>query len=376
MSSPHRARVLIADDREQNRYVLSRVLASAGYDCEQTGTGLGALEKARTLPDVVILDVHLPDISGYEVCQRIKQDPKTASVSILQISASFVSSDDRARALDAGADGYLTHPIDRVVLIATIRALQRLRTAETTARKAAHQWQSTFDALSEGLALVDQNGSLVRWNAAFAELCGQQVGLDSNMNADSLLDRLLGNNGRRGQSFTAEFAMARKTVQLSVRPVEAEGGESGRIVVLTDITDRKLAEYALRMAEKLAATGKLANTIAHEINNPLEALTNLIYLAGTATSLESAQSLLSRSEEELARIARITKQSLTFHRDTERPVPIDISAMIAEVVRIYERSAARRDLHLVCDGQSGMNVCGFPGQLNQFLLYLLRFVFV
>ena len=114
MPSAIRPRVLVADDREENRYVLSRVLDGAGFDCVQTGTGRQALELAQTLPDVIVLDVRLPDISGYEVCRRIKDDPRTASVSVLQISASFVSSDDRVRALEAGADGYLTHPIDRM----------------------------------------------------------------------------------------------------------------------------------------------------------------------------------------------------------------------------------------------------------------------
>src|SRR5579859_3446306 len=146
-------RILVADDREENRYVLCRILRQAGYECTETGTGAMALEMAHSLPDLLILDVGLPDLSGYEVCRRIKHDPRTAQISILQISASFVSSEDRVRALEGGADGYLTHPIDGMVLLATVRALLRLRAAESVARKSAEQWQSAFDALSEGLAL-------------------------------------------------------------------------------------------------------------------------------------------------------------------------------------------------------------------------------
>jgi two-component system NtrC family sensor kinase len=374
MCSVRPTRILIADDREENRYVLSRVLTAAGYICEQAGTGAQALEMAKTQPDVIILDVHLPDFSGYEVCQKIKQNPLTATVSVLQISASFVSGDDRARALDAGADGYLTHPIDRVVLIATVHALLRLRTAEIAARKAAHQWQSTFDALAEGLALVDADGRLVHWNSAFAQMCGKKVQVEAGVDAESLLQRLAGASLplRQNELCSAEFSIGKKTVRLSANPIEAENADSGRILILTDITDHKLAEYALRMAEKLAATGKLANTIAHEINNPLEALTNLIYLAGTATTLESAQDFLSHSQEELARIARITKQSLAFHRDTQRPTTIDVGALMKEVVLMYERTAGQRRVRLVCCKRSDVEVCGFPGQLTQAFGNLVR----
>jgi two-component system NtrC family sensor kinase len=375
MSSAIRPRVLVADDREENRYVLSRVLDGAGFDCVQTGTGHQALELAQTLPDVVVLDVRLPDISGYEVCRRIKDDPRTASVSVLQISASFVSSDDRVRALEAGADGYLTHPIDRMVLVATVRALLRLRRAEAVARKAAEQWQSTFNALAEGIALVNADGHLIRWNRAFEEICGPNAQMKAGDNAVALLEKMLGAaeplNRREGR-YTAEFTIANRTVELSVNSVGAEGAGKEKILILADITDRKLAEYAVLTAEKLAATGKLANAIAHEINNPLEALTNLIYLAGSSTSLESIQGYLTHANEELARISRITKQSLAFHRDSQRPVLVDVGALVSEVASLFEGSAAVRRVRLNCKAQPGITICGFPGQLTQVFGNLIR----
>jgi two-component system NtrC family sensor kinase len=370
LSRPH---VVIADDREENRYVLSRVLEGAGFDCTQTGTGLGALEAAQTIPDVIILDVRLPDISGYEVCRRIKADPETASVPVLQISASFTSSVDRVRALDAGADGYLTHPIDRMVLVATVRALLRLRMAETTARMAAKQWQSTFDALSEGLALIDNNGALVRWNKAFAEICGSKIQIQAGADASTFLMGLLGTHVPImgvGTRYSSEFDIGKRTVQLSMNPIEDDGQE--KILIFTDLTDRKLAEYALRTAEKLASTGKLANAIAHEINNPLEALTNLIYLASTSPSLGDIHDLLSTANDELARIARVTKQSLSFHRDSERAIAIDVGELVAEVVAIFQRTAAKRRVRLGFSREPGVNICGFPGQLTQVFGNLIR----
>ena len=237
-----RPRILIVDDREENRYVLCRVLRQAGYDCTEIGSGGEALKAAQTLPDLMVLDVRLPDMSGYDVCRTIKQDARTAQIPILQISASFVSSEDRARALEAGADGYLTHPIDAMVLVATVRALLRLRSAEAVARKIAEQWQATFDALSEGLALVDGQGRLLRWNLAFGEIFGPCI----ESSAEVLLERVLGSSDALlhagPERFQADYPIGQRTIQLTVDPVDPENRESGRVLVLTDITDRKLAE--------------------------------------------------------------------------------------------------------------------------------------
>jgi len=370
--SEARARILIVDDREENRYVLCRVLRQAGYDCTEIGSGAEALKAARTLPDLMILDVRLPDMSGYDVCRTIKQDPYTAQISILQISASFVASEDRARALEAGADGYLTHPIETMVLVATVRALLRLRRAEMVARRTAEQWQATFDALSEGLALVDANGKLVRWNFAFGEMCGPCV----DDNAVALLERAFGTSEALSHAgperFQAEYSMGQRTLQLTVDPVDPENRESGKILVLTDNTDHKLAEYALRTAEKIAATGKLAHAIAHEINNPLEALTNLLYLARNNNSVESIHQFLASATSELERIARITKQSLAFQRDTHHPQVLDVGDLVQDVVGMYEKTASARRVRVAYHRQPTLAIRGFPGQLTQVFGNLVR----
>jgi two-component system NtrC family sensor kinase len=376
MSENLRPRILIVDDREQNRYVLCRALEAAGFGCTQASTGFEALEIARTLPDLIILDVHLPDISGYEVCQRIKKDPQTSSVSILQISASFTSSEDRVRALDGGADAYLTHPVDRLVLVATVRSMLRLRNAEMVARKSAEHWQSTFDALAEGLAMVDSKNCLLRWNNAFSEICSSKIELNVGDDATRVCLLLVGTdsmfhlNGHKRQS--EEFVIDRKTVQFSVSRIGGDEASGEKILILADITDRKLAEYAMRTAEKLAATGKLANAIAHEINNPLEALTNLIYLAGRTESIASVQELLTRADAELARIARITRQSLSFHRDTQVSVSVDVGEVVDDVVELFQRTAGLHGVRLLCDRRPVPTIQAFPGQLGQIFGNLVR----
>jgi two-component system, NtrC family, sensor kinase len=368
-------RILVVDDREQNRYVLCRTLQKQGYQCEQASGGILGLEAAKTLPDLVILDVNLADMSGYEVCRKLKANPATSGIMVLQMSASFVSNTDRVRALEAGADAFITHPIDSTVLIATVRALLRLRAAETVSRKASEQWQTTFDSLVEGVALVDEDGCIVRWNSAFQEMCGDKADLDSRENGILLLERLIGTSEplrHCGRQFTAEFNFEKRTLQVSTACTNGKGPGGEKVLILADTTDRRLAEYALRTAEKLAATGKLANAIAHEINNPLEALTNLIYLARSTDSFDSVQQLLESASRELERISRITKQTLSFHRDTLRPVEIDVGELLAEVISLTERFAGARRVRLVLDRSSSETILGYPGQLSQVFSNLIR----
>lgn len=368
------ARILIADDREENRYVVRRMLESAGYVCQEADRGALALDIARTTPDLIILDVNLPDMSGYEVCRALKSDARTASIMVLQVSASFVSNDDRVKALDAGADAYITQPFERMVLVATVRALLRLRTAETQSRKSSEQWQTTFNSLSEGVAVIDEHGCITRWNHAFKTMCGEQAALESGQDAKLLLERLIGTGKPLTQDearFTGDFSLGKRTVQLSVnRSGGSVGGE--KVLILADITDRKLAEHALRTAERMSATGKLANAIAHEINNPLEALTNLIYLARGSESIEVAQPLLESAAKELDRIAHITKQTLSFHRDTDKPIKINLGDLLGEVVSLMERSAAVHRVRVRLQTRSVESIYGFPGQLAQVFSNLLR----
>jgi signal transduction histidine kinase len=116
----------------------------------------------------------------------------------------------------------------------------------------------------------------------------------------------------------------------------------------------------------------LAYAIAHEINNPLEALTNLIYLASSSSSLGDIHSLIATAGHELERIARVTKQSLSFHRDSERAITINVSKLVNEVVSLFERPAAQRRVRLAFSPGAEVNVCGFPGQLAQVFGNLIR----
>ena len=120
-------RILLVDDNAVGRYALSRLLRREGFDVIEAATGQEALRRAAAAPppDLIILDVKLPDMSGLTVCHTLKQQPATAHLPVLHLSAVYVQDSDKVQGLESGADAYLAGPIDPPVLLATLRALLR-----------------------------------------------------------------------------------------------------------------------------------------------------------------------------------------------------------------------------------------------------------
>lgn len=142
-------RILLVDDTEANRYALGRHLRRAGYAVAEAETGKAALEEVKKHPDLIILDVKLPDISGYEISRRVRKDPETSLIPILQISATFTMTGDRVKGLDAGADGYLTGPVQPEELLANVRMLLRLKQAQDDLAQARDQLKLQNEALEQ-----------------------------------------------------------------------------------------------------------------------------------------------------------------------------------------------------------------------------------
>lgn len=130
--------ILVVDDTPTKLYILSSWLRRSGHQVLQATGGLEALTKVRELhPDLVVLDVRLPDISGHEVCEQIKADPATASIPVVQISGAAITPADRAHGLERGADAYLAEPVEPDEFTATIEATLRYYRARQRAERMA-----------------------------------------------------------------------------------------------------------------------------------------------------------------------------------------------------------------------------------------------
>lgn len=125
------ARILNVDDHDAGRYARTRFLSRAGFIVDEAATGQQALKAIReNPPELVLLDINLPDIDGLEVCRRIKSDPETSRLPVLFLSASRLADLDVVAGLEHGGDNYLREPVDPAVLVATIRALLRIKDVE------------------------------------------------------------------------------------------------------------------------------------------------------------------------------------------------------------------------------------------------------
>ncbi|HTZ82852.1 MAG TPA: response regulator [Candidatus Acidoferrales bacterium] len=139
MSDTEPLTILSVDDNDAIRYSFSRYLREDGYEVIEARTGAEALVLARREPALITLDINLPDMDGYEICRRLKDDPATRDIPILHISASCVDASDRVRGLEGGADAYLAEPVNRMELLATVKALLRMRQAQRESRRQASE---------------------------------------------------------------------------------------------------------------------------------------------------------------------------------------------------------------------------------------------
>jgi PAS domain S-box-containing protein len=379
-------RILAVDDLEAKRYAWERVLTRAGFDVFTASSGNEALRRSKENPDLIILDVRLPDIGGIEVCRKIKDEPSTASIPVLHISASLITSEDRTRALESGADGYLTEPVDPEELVASVRALLRMRSAEDSARKLAAEWQSTFDAIQDGVVVVDSAGRIARCNRAFVETtgkpCADLVGRDLRdvlvkhlMFEDSplFLDLAAGGGRRSG-----ELRWGDRWIRVTFDPIRNGKEYTGSTGIFSDVTARiaaeqeveagrqqlnrlnagleeRVAERTRRLQHAVQELEAFSYTIAHDLRAPLRAMHRfsevLIEEYGPGLDDEGrsyARRIIAGAEKMDLLINDLLKYSKLTQSEI-RPQRISTGPLIAEVLRQLHPDAAAPEPEVVIE---------------------------
>lgn len=260
---------------------------------------------------------------------------------------------------------------------------------DITARRASEQDAQRLAAIVESSddAIVgkDLKGIVTSWNAGAermfgytaAEMIGQPITTIIPPELQSDETRILATIARGERIEHFETVRLKKSgepleISLTISPVRDKSGTIiGAAKIARDITQRKKVEQALRTTERLASVGRLAATVAHEINNPLEAVINLIYLARNAQERDQSLNYLDMAEQELERISHLTKQTLGFYRETKGATGVRVGALVDSLLSIFVPRMRNRSVRLTTEIVDDVEIRAIPGEIRQVVANLL-----
>jgi signal transduction histidine kinase len=380
-------RILAVDDNPAALYATSRVLRSAGYEVIEAATGGAALRAAAGV-DLIVLDVNLPDIDGFEVCRRLRGDPQTAQIPVLHLSATFTNSADFAQGFEAGADGYLTRPVEPPVLLATVRTLLFARHADLIRRGTDARLRTMFNLAPVAIAILDEKLKILSVNPAYCALTGSPA---EELIGQSFDAASIGGTCDADRA-TGRFSLARKdgaTAEIEWQ-IAKESVTGSCILVATDVTQQLQAERAresLLASERAARTEaersnrlkeEFLATLSHELRNPLNAI------LGWATILSRRRDLpepVLQGLEAIERNSRIQARMISdlldyagisfgkVHLVPETIDPYTVVRSAIEAVRESARSAGV-ELRAVFDDEP-LRIEADAGRLQQIVWNLL-----
>jgi PAS domain S-box-containing protein len=338
--------VLCVDDNEDALLSMRLLLTLENYNVRESSSGALALTLAGEA-DVVVLDVQLPDMSGVEVCQRIKSDPATRFVPVILVSGYFTRTEDKVEGFAGGGDVYLTKPVDPRELVGQIDALLRIRQAEVTLQQQAQ----IIDQIHDAVIGIDLDGRITRWNRGAArmfgyetdEIVGKSCVLLTEDGIRSVFCEMLAGCDADGSECEAQMRQKSGTtfsVQCSFSPLcDIRGQVVGLISYVVDITERKRLEEQFRQSQKMEAIGSLAGGIAHDFNNLLTVVLGycevlLESLPNGDVSREPVERISQAGEQ----AAALTKQLLAFsRRQVMQMQVVNLNTLVREYEKVFGR---------------------------------------
>jgi PAS domain S-box-containing protein len=229
----------------------------------------------------------------------------------------------------------------------------------------AERQKAELDAVIEGMphgVYIASLDAKVRSNSRARAMSGEEFPREL-----TTLDRALA-----GESSTETVRTANRWIRSVAEPIYLNGKILGGVAVNTDVTQARQHDEALLKLEKLAAVGQLASSIAHEINNPLESITNLLYLIRHSESMEDVQQYAEMAQEELSRVTEITLQTLRFHRQNSRPVKLDLAELLRALIALYAGRMLVRNIAAEVKLIASPRVMAMEGEIRQVMNNLIR----
>ncbi len=381
-------RVLLVDDNRDMREYVRRLL-SRRFQVSTATNGKEALERAiANPPDLVLSDVMMPEMDGFQLLAALRENPQTRTVPVVLLSAR-AGEESRIEGLQAGADDYLVKPftsrelmarVDAHIRIAQFRreALEHEAYLQGRVEEVQRLAAEAVEQIKDGFWSYDHDLRITYMNAAAEQMARRPRAEQVGHTIVEIFPELEGSEvvkyferaqrDRLPAEFEYYFEPWQRWFAHRVYPTS----DGGIVVNIRDITEAKKTEQALRRAEQLAAAGRLAASISHELNNPLEAVTNLLYLAKGDPSLSgNAKELLDIADKELQRLSHIASKSLKFYRQTSAPSRAYLSDILDSVLFFYEARMKSAGVTVEKRYDHAPPVMCYPGEMQQVFTNLI-----
>ncbi|MDB5861910.1 MAG: putative histidine kinase, atypical hybrid [Ramlibacter sp.] len=360
--------VLVVDDNPATRYSTARVVRAAGFRAAEAGSGTEALELVTQGVSAVVLDVHLPDMDGFEVCRVIRSRPATATLPVVHLSAAFVRNEDRVTGLNAGADGYMIHPVEPALLVGTLQALIRARTAEDQMRRSERRFRAIYDQAQSGIALLDSQGRFADANPALLQMLGRGTEILGLALSDlappawrATVERNVVAPAEGGAPWRGEFPLlAANGSEVHLEWSISSHVEPGvRIAIAIDVSDRHELEQRRRdvlereqaarvVAERLSRTkDDFVAVLSHELRTPLNAIVGWVHVLKRRgvlpegvrgiEAIERNAKTQARIISDILDVSRINSGKLRLEREWADPAELVTSSIESLGVSIAER---------------------------------------
>ena len=391
------SRILAIDDKEDNLIVISALLENRIPDCNviTAQSGSEGLKKAKAeSPDTILLDIKMPGMDGYEVCKRLKEDESTKHIPVIMFTAEKIESQDRVSGLDAGADAYLTKPIEEPILIAHVNAALRIKRAEDALRMDKNsleeivrertmelrESEERYRLLAENardiISTWDMNLRFTYVSPSVTPLCGYSVEEIINRKlekfitpasfevAAQIIEEAMVLEKLEEKGFGRTWVMELEIIckdgstvwtEIAAGFVFDKNGRAVEILGITrDITERKRAEEEktklqaqFQHAQKMESIGTLAGGIAHDFNNLLMGIQGYVSLMLMGVdSTHPHYERLRGIEQQVQSGAELTGHLLGFARGGKYEVnPTDLNRLIKKTSGMFGRTKKEIKIH-------------------------------
>jgi PAS domain S-box-containing protein len=384
-------KIILVEDNDDDAALLERHLRRSGMAFRiarvQTAAEMHAALRHPEPPEIILADYNLPEFSGRAALQALKAT--SLDIPFIMLSGA-VSEETAVAAMRGGAHDY----VSKDNLIRLVPAIQRelgeaatrgkRRAAETALSASEARFHSLVEAMPLGLLISDAKGCICYANRAAERLLRYQSRalLDDSITLQGICPSLVdAHTGLANQTLSAEpieatcKALDGNTIDVLLGVAflnpEAPIPQRQLAIFIADLTLQKKSEELLRRTEKLAVAGRFAASISHEINNPLEAITNCLYLVAGTELPPQARTYLALAQNELDRVSQITVQTLRFYRASTRASLTDVQDVIQTVVTLLDSRIRVQKIEVVRDLRGHPIVYAHDGEIRQVVANLV-----